>query len=192
VGCEGAGRRLSLARTDQHDTRPSSECLAKCRQSLCRASPAPRLRSGYPGTTRPRWSQPTRDTPSSNQHLLQRMNKALYQAMRAILPVWKTTPITVLHRESGIPPVEQLLEARRLRFAARLKSLDDVHPLVKRTAPPRRPTYHDLIKRRYQTQPESSFRTRLRRTDELLASCMRPKLVQRYFHQEAMPPLRTA
>ncbi|KAH7169807.1 uncharacterized protein B0J16DRAFT_248910, partial [Fusarium flagelliforme] len=77
----------------------------------------------------------TKDTPSSNQHLIQRMNKALNQSMRAILPVWKTTPITVLHRESGIPPVEQLLEARRLRFAARLKSLDDAHPLAKRTTP---------------------------------------------------------
>ncbi|GKU05941.1 reverse transcriptase protein [Fusarium langsethiae] len=120
------------------------------------------------------------------------MNKALNQSMRAILPVWKTTPITVLHRESGIPPVEQLLEARRLRFAARLKSLDDTHPLAKRTTPPRQPTYHDLIKRRYQTQPESSFRTRLRRTDELLAPCARPKLVQQCFHQERMPPLQTA
>lgn len=90
----------------------------------------------YPGTTRLRWSQPTRDTPSSNQHLIQRLKKALNQSMRAILPVWKTTPITVLHRESGVPPIEQLLEARRLRFAARLKSLDDAHLLVKQTAPP--------------------------------------------------------
>ncbi|OBS20651.1 hypothetical protein FPOA_06995 [Fusarium poae] len=165
-------------------------------RSAVRACVEPVLLHGseawYPGTTRPRWSRPTRDTPSSNQHLIQRMNKALNQSMRAILPVWKTTPITVLHRESGIPPVEQLLEARRLRFAARLKSLDDTHPLAKRTTPPRQPTYHDLIKRRYQTQPESSFRTRLRRTDELLAPCARPKLVQQCFHQERMPPLQTA
>ncbi|GKU10995.1 unnamed protein product [Fusarium langsethiae] len=120
------------------------------------------------------------------------MNKALNQSMRAILPVWMTTPITALHRESGIPPVDQLLEARRLRFSARLKSLDDTHPLVRRTRPPRQPTYHDLIKRRYQAQIESSFRTRLRRTDELLAPCARPKLVQQCFHQERMPPLQTA
>ena len=28
-----------------------------------------------PGTTRPQWSQPTKDLPSSNQHLIQRMTK---------------------------------------------------------------------------------------------------------------------
>ncbi|KAF4460560.1 reverse transcriptase [Fusarium albosuccineum] len=123
----------------------------------------------YPGKTRPRWSQPTKDLPSSNQHLIQRMTKAMNQAMRAILPVWKTTPITILHRESGIPPVDQLLEARRLRFSARLKSLDEAHLLASRTRPPTQPTYFDLIKRKYQVQIESGFRTRLRRTNELLA-----------------------
>ncbi|RKK75713.1 hypothetical protein BFJ68_g18084 [Fusarium oxysporum] len=165
-------------------------------RSAVRACVEPVLLHGseawYPGTTRPRWSQPTRNTPSSNQHLIQRMNKALHQSMRAILPVWKTTPITILHRESGIPPVDQLLEARRLRSSARLKSLDEAHPLAKRTAPLTQPTYHNLIKRRYQTQTESAFRTRLRRTDELLAPCERPKLVQRCFHQEQMPPLQMA
>jgi ribonuclease HI len=146
----------------------------------------------YPGTTRPRWNQPTKDLSSSNQHLIQRMTKAMNQSMRAILPIWKTTPIAALHRESGIPPVAQLLEARRLRFSARLKSLDEAHPLASRTRPPSQPAYHDLIKRRYQAQTESSFRTRLRRTDELLAPCARPKLVQRRFHQELLPPLQMA
>jgi ribonuclease HI len=146
----------------------------------------------YPGTTRPQWSQPTKDLPSSNQHLIQRMTKAMNQSMRAILPVWKTTPTAALHRESGIPPVAQLLEARRLRFSARLKSLDEAHPLVSRTRPPSQPAYHDLIKRRYQAQAECSFRTRLRRTDELLAPCARPKLIQQCFNQEQMPPLQTA
>jgi hypothetical protein len=77
------------------------------------------------------------------------MKKALNQSIRAIIPVWKTTPITALYRESGITPVGQLLEAQRLRFSARLKSLDNTHPLVRWTLPPRQPTYHNLIKRRY-------------------------------------------
>ncbi|KAG6980387.1 hypothetical protein FocnCong_v009731 [Fusarium oxysporum f. sp. conglutinans] len=121
--------------------------------------------------------------PSSIQHLLQRMNKVIpiVQSMRAILPVWKTTPIAILHRESGIPPITQLLEARRYRFSARLKSLDEAHPLAKRTLPPRQPTYHQLIKRKYQAPTESSFRTRLRRTNELLPPCPRPALMQKYF-----------
>ncbi|RKK26880.1 hypothetical protein BFJ66_g16917 [Fusarium oxysporum f. sp. cepae] len=96
----------------------------------------------YPGTNRPRWSQPNKDTPSSNQHPIQRMNKVLNQSMRA-------TPVTILHRDSEIPSVDQLLEARRLRFSARLKSLDNTHPLVRRAASPRQPTYYDLIKRKY-------------------------------------------
>ncbi|KAL6402782.1 transposase [Ilyonectria robusta] len=37
-----------------------------------------------------------------------------------------------------------------------------------------------------------AIKTRLRRTDELLAPCTRPKLVQRCFHQEQMAPLQTA
>ncbi|KFG77534.1 hypothetical protein MANI_024396 [Metarhizium anisopliae] len=87
----------------------------------------------YPGTTLPRWRQPTKEGPSRIQQLVRKMSKALKQAIRAILPTWKTTPIAVLHRESGIPPVHQLLEARRLRFSARIKSLDQAHPLAKRT-----------------------------------------------------------
>ncbi|RKK51436.1 hypothetical protein BFJ69_g17940 [Fusarium oxysporum] len=165
-------------------------------RSAVRACVEPVLLHGseawYPGRTRPRWNQPTKDLPSSNQHLIQRMTKAMNQAMRAILPVWKTTPITALHRESGIPPVDQLLEARRLRFSARLKSLDEAHPLASRTRPPSQPIYHDLIKRKYQVQAESGFRTRLRRTNELLASCTRPKIIQRCFQQEQMPPLQAA
>ncbi|RKK71137.1 hypothetical protein BFJ71_g17613, partial [Fusarium oxysporum] len=126
------------------------------------------------------------------QHLLQRMNKAIVQSMRAILPVWKTTPTAILHRESGIPPITQLLEARRYRFSARLKSLDETHPLAKRTLPPRQPTYHQLIKRKYQAPTESNFRTRLRRTNELLAPCPRPALMQKFFGKGQDTPLQTA
>ncbi|KAF6515471.1 hypothetical protein HZS61_005377 [Fusarium oxysporum f. sp. conglutinans] len=162
--------------------------LPRAVRSAVRACVEPVLLHGseawYLGKTRPRWHQPTKDLPASNQDPIERMSKALNESMRAILPVWKTTPITALHRESGIPPVDQLLEARRLRFSARLKSLDEAHPLASRTRPPSQPTYHHLIKRRYQTQIESGFRTRLRRTDELLASCTRPKLVQRCFQQD--------
>nr|CEG03720.1 unnamed protein product [Fusarium acuminatum CS5907] len=140
---------------------------------MCRASAAPRFRGVVPGHIQ-----------------AMRMNKALNQSMKAILPVWKTTPITALHRESGIPSVDQLLEARRLRFSTRLKSLDEAHPLASRTHPPSQYTYHDLIKRKYQVQIESGFRTRLRRTDELLAPCTRPKLVRRCFQQEQMLPLQ--
>ncbi|RKK51756.1 hypothetical protein BFJ69_g17922, partial [Fusarium oxysporum] len=165
-------------------------------QSAIRACVKPVLLYGtevwYPGATRPRWDQPSKDRPSSIQHLLQRINKAIVQSMRAILPVWKTTPIAILHRESRILPIDQLLKARRYRFSARLKSLDKAHPLAKRMLPPKQPTYHQLIKRKYQAPTESSFRTRLRRTNELLAPCPRPALLQKYFGKGQDTPLQTA
>ncbi|KAL6402749.1 transposase [Ilyonectria robusta] len=146
----------------------------------------------YPGATQPRWNQPSKDRPSGIRHLLRRMTDAIVHSMQAILPVWRTTPIAILHRESGIPPIAQLLEARRYRFSARLKSLDKAHPLAERTLPPRQPTYHPLIKRKYQTLSESSFKTRLRRTNELLAPCPRPALMQKRFDKEQDTPLQTA
>ncbi|KAM4066695.1 reverse transcriptase (RNA-dependent DNA polymerase) [Hirsutella rhossiliensis] len=94
----------------------------------------------YPGSTRPRWTKPGKEGPSRIGHLVKKMSKALYTSLRAILPVWRTTPTNVLHREAGIPPVPLLLEARRTAFAARLKSLDEAHPLVKRTSRPKAPT----------------------------------------------------
>ncbi|KAF5616485.1 reverse transcriptase [Fusarium sp. NRRL 25303] len=52
---------------------------------------------------------------------------------------------------------------------------------MKRTLPPRQPTYYQLIKRKYQAPTESNFRTRLRRANELLAPCPRPALMQKFF-----------
>ncbi|EFZ02030.2 Reverse transcriptase [Metarhizium robertsii ARSEF 23] len=129
----------------------------------------------YPGTRSPRWRQPSKEGPSRIQQLVKKMTKAIKQAIRSILPTWKTTPITVLHRESGIPPILQLLEAKRLRFSARIKSLDKEHPLARRTAEVTPPPIIKSIKLRYQRQPKS-FPTRLRRTDKLLANCQRPVL----------------
>ncbi|KJZ68219.1 hypothetical protein HIM_12392 [Hirsutella minnesotensis 3608] len=121
------------------------------------------------------------------------MSKALDTSLRAILPVWRTTPTNALHREAGKPPVPLLLEARRMAFAARLKALDEDHPLVKRTSRPQAPavTINKLIKLKYQKPPQP-FRTRLRRTDEMLPNCPRPALLQREFAEEQNAPLQNA
>ena len=134
----------------------------------------------YPGMKMPKRNQPNQESPTRIQHLIKRMDKALKQSIRTVLPVWRTTPTPILHRESGIPPVSQLLEAARYRFSARLKSLDDKHPLATRTAPPPSVTIHKSIKRRYQLAP-APLQTRLRRTDQLLARCPRPQHIQRRF-----------
>ncbi|KAM4067395.1 endonuclease/exonuclease/phosphatase [Hirsutella rhossiliensis] len=121
------------------------------------------------------------------------MSKALYTSLRAILPVWRTTPTNLLHREAGIPPVPLLLEARRMAFAARLKALDEAHSLVQRTSRPKAPavTVHKLIKLKYQKPPQP-FRTRLRRADEMLSSCRRPALLQRGLAEERTAPPQSA
>ncbi|KJZ69554.1 hypothetical protein HIM_11047 [Hirsutella minnesotensis 3608] len=145
----------------------------------------------YPSSTSPRWTKPEKDGPSRIGHLVKKMSKALYTSLRAILPVWRTTPTNVLHREAGIPPVSLLLDARRMAFAARLKALDEAHPLVKRTLRPKAPVVNTMIKLKYQKQPQP-FRTRLRRADELLPSCPRPALLQRGFAEEQTAPLQNA
>lgn len=72
--------------------------------------------------------------------LIDRLKPCIHKSIRAVLPVWKTTPIPILHLEAAIPPADQLLEAIRRRSAARLASLDVYHPLIQRinTKAPRR------------------------------------------------------
>ncbi|EXU94617.1 reverse transcriptase domain protein [Metarhizium robertsii] len=85
----------------------------------------------------------------------------------------------------------QLLEARRIRFSARIKSLDPAHPLVKRTIEAEPLPIIKGIKLKYQL-PEKPFPTRLRRTDNLLPRCQRPVLLPRKYASEPLPPLQTA
>ena len=141
--------------------------------------------------TCPRWRQPDKPRSSRVKYLLNRMNKVLKQAIRAILPTWRTTPVDILHRESGIPPVARLLEARQIRFLARIKSLDPAHPLVKRTIEAEPLPIVKGIKLKYQL-PEKPFPTRLRRTNNLLPRCQRPVLLPRKYVNEPLPPLQTA
>jgi hypothetical protein len=62
--------------------------------------------------------------------MVNKLNKALHQALRATVPVWKTFPIPALYREAGIPPVRIRLEQIRRRYAIRLGKIDERHPLA--------------------------------------------------------------
>ncbi|OJD27484.1 hypothetical protein ACJ73_01123 [Blastomyces percursus] len=66
--------------------------------------------------------------------LVKQLDLALRVALKGSLPVYKTTPISALHRELGIQPVKPALEQRRAALAARIKRLDIRHPLVRRCA----------------------------------------------------------
>ncbi|PWI70932.1 putative reverse transcriptase, partial [Purpureocillium lilacinum] len=125
------------------------------------------------------------------KHLVLRLDKVLRHALRAALPVWKTTPIPAMHREAGTPPATIALAAQQIRFSARLKSLDGRHPLVKRASrkPPRaRHTRNPSSTRRV----KPTFQSRLQRTDQLLPKCHRPALLPRRYSDTEASPLQTA
>lgn len=112
----------------------------------------------YPGATK----QTTQGTKTNRiTDTVNRIQTAQQAAIRAILPTWRTTPIPVLHREAGLPNAEGLLNQARLRFAARLQSLDANHPLTTR------------VNSRHTA---SKTLTRLQRTAGLLPRAPRPIL----------------
>lgn len=60
--------------------------------------------------------------------LLRQLEKVTLTSARAILPVFSTTPATVLLRESGLSPPELKLEEIALRATVRIRRLDTQHP----------------------------------------------------------------
>ncbi|KAI1000568.1 hypothetical protein K3495_g7626 [Podosphaera aphanis] len=64
--------------------------------------------------------------------LLQLLDKVVLKSARAILPVYRTTPLAALHREAGLPPSEISLNGRTTAATARLRHLDPRHPLLRR------------------------------------------------------------
>lgn len=76
-------------------------------------------------------------TSTRSQHLVTTVSRALVNLARAILPVYKTTPIAALLREVWLKPAHILLEERRLNSAIKLAAADDFHPVAKRSKEPR-------------------------------------------------------
>lgn len=57
------------------------------------------------------------------------VNRVLAASARAILPVWRTTPVPILLREAGIPNASAWLKYITQRHALRIHRLDRHHPL---------------------------------------------------------------
>jgi hypothetical protein len=53
---------------------------------------------------------------------------------RTVLPVYCTTPIPILHRESGLSSAEVELDYIAASATVRLRRLDPYHPLYRRVA----------------------------------------------------------
>lgn len=83
----------------------------------------------WPGRTRQGPSAPISNRADT---LLNILSKVVLIAARAILPVYRTTPTGVLHRESGLPPPEITLNAQALAATICIRRLDTRHPLFGR------------------------------------------------------------
>jgi hypothetical protein len=59
------------------------------------------------------------------------IDKTIAIAARGILPVWRTTPITTLFQDAGLPSAAVALEEAKLRFATHLRTIDVDYPLAR-------------------------------------------------------------
>ncbi|POS82085.1 hypothetical protein EPUL_006099, partial [Erysiphe pulchra] len=82
--------------------------------------------------------------PKTSVWIINQLQGAINRAARAVLPVYKTTPVPVLLRETGWGPATAWLERSHDRLATRIAAADTNHPLRKRWKSP----YFQWIRRR--------------------------------------------
>lgn len=70
--------------------------------------------------------------PKTSDWVLNQVQYAINRAARAVLPVYKTTPVAALLRETGWGPAITWLDRSRDRLAARIAAADPKHPLRRR------------------------------------------------------------
>ncbi len=86
----------------------------------------------WPGRSRPGLSPTSRPITNQVEKPIRLLSKVVLTSARAILPVYRTTPTSVLYRESGLLPPEIELNLRAQVYSARTRRLDPYHPLRKR------------------------------------------------------------
>lgn len=86
----------------------------------------------YPGLHMPARKDRRKMVGTGVTGMVHMIDKVVKTSARAILPVWRTTPLPVLHRESGLLPAGLMLEHIRRRHSARLQRLDEQHPIASR------------------------------------------------------------
>lgn len=68
--------------------------------------------------------------PTKVEGHINQLSKVTLECARAILPVWRTTNIAILHRESGLRPPEIELDDLARASTVRTRRLDPYHPLA--------------------------------------------------------------
>ena len=105
--------------------------------------------------------------------LIKMVQSAITLAARGVLPVWRTTPLPTLMRDSGLPSAEVALEEAKARFALRLQTVDRHHPLAQRTLVP------TALRGRGAGQKRPC--TKIHRLGSLLPAVPRPELRMPHF-----------
>lgn len=108
-----------------------------------------------------------------NFHITE-VDRVLNGAIRAILPIWRTTPKDTIYRDAGLPTAEIALDKIRNRLAFRLRAVDERHPLIGRLAP-------KPVTRGRNTGGLIRARTRMQRAADLLPPFPRPKLLMQQY-----------
>lgn len=93
---------------------------------------------------------------------------------RGALPIWRTTPTHAVFRDAGLPSGAAALEEAKIRFAMRLQTVDEHHPLVRRIEPP-------MITRGKGANSRMRIKTKVQVLGHLLPSVPRPKLKAPHF-----------
>jgi ribonuclease HI len=106
--------------------------------------------------------------------LVELLDRTLTLAIRGVLPVWRTTPVPALFRDAGLPSAMAALEDAKLRFALRLSTVDESHPLVRRITPP-------LIVRGRGAGTRQRAKTKVQLLGALLPVTTRPRLVPPHY-----------
>jgi ribonuclease HI len=153
----------NLARTKDG---PPASSLRKAVVTCVLSSALYGAEAWYAGRLQPSKTGP-RGTMSSTRvggHL-KLVQSAITLAARGVLPVWKTTPIAALLRDSGLPSAEVALEESRARFALRTQTVDRDHPLACRI--------DTMTPSRVNARARS---TRLQRSARLVPEAPRPAL----------------
>lgn len=105
---------------------------------------------------------------------IQLIHRTLTHAARGILPSYRTTPTATLFRDSGLPSGLAALEEAKARFAMRIHTVDNMHPLASRVAIP-------LRQRGIGAGLPQNARTTVQRLGLLLQPVLRPTLVPPHY-----------
>jgi len=110
--------------------------------------------------------------------LLQKLDTALSTMARGIIPAWKTYPSNLALQDAGVPSAYIAAEHSRARFAFRLATVDQAHPLVKRQ-------YHTVYERGPKAGQLRPAVTKLLRATSLLPYAPRPVLAAPRYAQDS-------